>query len=130
MITASTPSRSAVSKASWIWVGEPSVASVFDVQPRWLPASWMILPCSWHCEVPQLMKAIFLPDGIGLPIGVLTVISVGRFAPWARTALASVRAELPLVVLALDPDDVLEPLLSDEEPQPAAMMASDAAMAA
>src|SRR4051812_22768793 len=87
----------------------------------------MILPCSWHDEVPQLTNTSFLPDGTGLSIGVVTVMSLGRLVPSAITAWA-----LLTVVLELVPEFDAAPLelLSSDEPQPATPSASAAATAA
>src|SRR5580765_6479057 len=86
----------------------------------------MIEPCSWHDEVPQLTNTSFLPDGIGLPIGVVTVMSLGRFAPSAITAWALLTVELA----PAPPDAALPELLSLDEPQAATPNARAAPIAA
>src|SRR5919201_980705 len=80
----------------------------------------MILPCSWHDAAPQLMNTSFLPAGTGLPIGLLTVMALGRLRPWFITAWAWLRVELET------PPPEPEPLLL-EEPQAVAPSASSAA---
>ncbi len=57
-------------------------------------ASAMIGPWMAQASTPQLTKVIFLPVGIGLSIGVVTVISVGRTAALATVALAASRPAL------------------------------------
>src|SRR4051794_2437178 len=54
-------------------------------------ASARIGPCTAQASTPQLMKLIFLPVGIGLPIGAVTGIDVGRTAALASVAFAAAR---------------------------------------
>ena len=51
---------------------------VLAVHPSSLAPWAMIEPCSVQVSVPQLMNTTFLPVGIGLVIGTLTPIDVGR----------------------------------------------------
>src|SRR5205823_3036815 len=130
-ITASAPLRSAVVNALWICVGDPSVAIVCDVHPRWLAASLTMLPCSWHWAAPQLMNTSFLPVGIGFLIGVDSVMFAGRVEPCCRICWAWLSVALAFeLVLA----DELEVELFFDEPQaesaPAATTAVTAATTA
>src|SRR3954452_11915981 len=99
-MTASVPLRIADSMAPWTFSGEPSVATWSTVQPRVAAALARIGPWRAQASTPQLTKVIFLPVGIGLSIGVVTVISVGRTAAFAMVALAAVRP-----ALSTDDDD-------------------------
>src|SRR4051794_5240092 len=88
-MTASVPLRIADSMAPWTFSGEPSVATWLTVQPRVAAASARIGPWRAQASTPQLTKVIFLPVGIGLSIGVETVIFVGRTAALATVASAA-----------------------------------------
>ena len=90
-ITASEPLRIAASMAPCTFSGEPSVATWSTVQPRVAAPSARIGPWMAQASTPQLTKVIFLPEGIGLSIGVVTGISVGRTAALATVALAASR---------------------------------------
>src|SRR4051812_173422 len=114
----SAPPRRAVLKPFWICCGEPSVAIVFDDQPSLAAASATILPCAWQAAAPQLMNTSFLPAGTGLPIGVVTVMSVGRLVAWDNTALAWVSAVLALLCVVDDDDELAESELELLESQP------------
>src|SRR4051812_29223246 len=114
----SAPPRSAVLKPFWICCGEPSVAIVFDVQPSFAAASATILPCVWQAAAPQLMNTSFLPVGMVLPTGVVTVIALGRLVACATMALAWSTAELapavavvdgPALAVALPESELLDP---------------------
>src|SRR3954451_23954104 len=97
----------AASMAPWTFSGDPSVATWSTVQPRVAAASARIGPWMAQASTPQLTKVIFLPVGIGLPIGVVTVIVVGRTAALATVALAAAR---PAVSTDDDEDaSLLEP---------------------
>src|SRR5579859_5046062 len=82
---ASTPCRAAVWYAARTLVGVPVVAIVEDDHPSSEAALATILPCRSHTAMPQLMKSIFLPAGIALPTGVVTVTVVGRCMAWATS---------------------------------------------
>src|SRR5689334_15005416 len=125
-ITASAPLRRAVANALWIFSGEPSVAIVCDVHPRWLAASLTMLPCSWHCAAPQLMNTSFLPVGIGFWIGVETVMLDGRAALCSRTFWAWLSDALTLAFAGVE----LELELLPDEPQPATAPAATTAVTA
>src|SRR3954469_16116897 len=81
----------AASMAPWTFSGEPSVATWSTVQPRVAAASARIGPWIAQASTPQLTNVIFFPVGIGLSIGVVTVIEVGRTAALATVALAAAR---------------------------------------
>src|SRR3954469_1766418 len=84
----------AASMAPWTFSGEPSVATWSTVQPRVAAASARIGPWIAQASTPQLTNVIFFPVGIGLSIGVVTVIEVGRTAALATVALAAARPAL------------------------------------
>src|SRR5690349_5065199 len=81
----------AASMAPWTFSGEPSVATWSTVQPSALAAAARIGPWIAHASTPQLTKVTFLPVGMGLSIGVVAVIVVGRTAALATVALAAAR---------------------------------------
>src|SRR3954453_22187147 len=93
-MTASEPLRIAASMAPWTFSGEPSVATWSTVQPRADAALARIGPWIAQASTPQLTKVIFLPVGIGLVIGAVTLIVVGRTAALATVALAAARPAL------------------------------------
>ena len=76
-----------------------------------LAASSRIGPWTAQASTPQLTNTTFLPDGIGLPTGSVTVSSVGRSAAFCTTALAfatpaadaAESVDVPLVSSSLPP---------------------------
>src|SRR3954451_9283538 len=121
-MTASAWLRMAVSIAPWTFSGEPSVATWSTVQPRSLAAAARIGPWTAHASTPQLTKVIFLPVGIGLPTGVVTLTDVGRTAALAIVALAASRPA------ESTPEDVPVALL--DEPQAEATRRTETAQIA
>src|SRR4051794_27537527 len=81
----------AASMAPWTFSGEPSVATWSTVQPRSAAAVARIGPWMAQASTPQLTKVIFLPVGMGLSIGVVALIVVGRSAALATVAWAALR---------------------------------------
>ena len=102
--TASGLSLTACFHAAWTLSGVPCVLICLTVQPSVFAASLRFLYSDVHAVTPQLMKSIRFPVGIGLPIGWLTGIWVGRCAHWAASLSAVVSSPFDdaLLLLAVD----------------------------
>ena len=94
-ITASAPWRSAVPNAFCSCSGEPSVPIVLAVQPRSAAPCLMMSPWTSHASTPQLMKAIFLPVGMGLPMGARVPMLSGRALDFSASARAAATPSPP-----------------------------------
>src|SRR3954464_10056333 len=81
----------AASMAPCTFSGEPSVATWSTVQPRAAAALARIGPWIAQASTPQLTKVIFLPVGMGLSIGVGSLIVGRRSAALAAVACAALR---------------------------------------
>src|SRR6266542_5100156 len=77
------------SQAFWTCAGVPSVLRTCSVQPSRSAACLMMSPSRLQAELPQLMKSIFFPVGIGLPIGTSKLMLVGRVSYLATAAFAA-----------------------------------------
>ena len=105
-MTASGRSFTACFHAAWTLSGVPAVLICRTVQPTDFAAATRFLYRIVHDVTPQLMKSIRLPLGIGLPIGWVTGIRVGRWAHCAATLSAALTPALLPAESVLD-----EPLL-------------------
>ncbi len=103
-------------KAALSPCGVPSLLSTTVFQPTDAAACLTMAPSSVHSGLPQGMKSMVRPLGMGLVTFVVSVIALGRWLSEATRASALVRpawsaALRPLPEAELDPDDaVLEPL--------------------
>ena len=89
LMMASVPSRMADSIAFWTFSGEPSVATTSTSHPRVAAPSLTSLPWNTQTSMPQLIQVTFLPVGIGLSIGFVWVICVGRLYALSTSCCAS-----------------------------------------
>ena len=94
------------------------------VQPSVLAASLRFLYSDVHADTPQLMKSIRFPAGIGLPIGWLTGIWVGRCAHCAASLSAVVSSPFDDALLPAVDELPLLPLLPQAVTATAAMASS------